>query len=721
MGAMGDKSSYAPASPPRMPLSPVAQIPLFNKMKRKRDGTSPVSPSHGLPPPKKRAETMSHVEIPMSASPRVESLPPKVSLRGAGSTASARGEEIRGQNGDRAPTATSSTDHATLIDPTSTEPMICDPVPTPRPSTARVDLASLREAIESQFSLEILFKHRELRLIDQEIAKCQVALEQLRRCHVIPYPATSSSVDNMQQVSSGSGPVFGNTAPQAPAWGITNGPYSRHLERWLLQDSQFDDTFIEPPPTHLGGKYLPERSTRGLKADKTPMASLSRSQRGSSGRLKALPQGYPEVKEEKGPMIVKRSSDGHMVKLVCLDCRRSNFNSAQGFINHCRIAHARQFLSHDAAIEASGEEMDVETDGAVESSAARGTSSAGLVHPLIRSAHLIRPTPAEPATPTTASKPDTLSSLSSLSSGVVGSTPRNDADPKKARVVSTLSGHSGTSETDRTHRTLFNPSPQTPHLSSMIARMGKNVNLDALVNDAKTKVEIDDDTDTDLEDGDDDEGAATEPSDPQSRSTRGVLRGGDLPAAVETHESVVRPAPGRNQNNAETPTQDAFPPSLSRRPPYPSPFSIDLHKESQQSLLDINTPLNLSPNTTDPHPAPSLVSDDGDHETTHSDSEGPNFTDEDEHPHRYIHAEVMEHEDMDLGEGSGLNLDPAGNKQHQPQHNPPPGSILGRRSRPSNSTYHRRGVDQGATEERHVSFANPTNSRRKGAGRNGTH
>ena len=43
-----------------------------------------------------------------------------------------------------------------------------------------VDANRVRDAIESQFSLEILLKHDELRLINQELAKCQAALEQLR-------------------------------------------------------------------------------------------------------------------------------------------------------------------------------------------------------------------------------------------------------------------------------------------------------------------------------------------------------------------------------------------------------------------------------------------------------------------------------------------------------------------------------------------------------------
>jgi ADA HAT complex component 1 len=41
---------------------------------------------------------------------------------------------------------------------------------------AAVDLDRVREGIESQLSLEILMKHNELRLINQELAKCQAAI-----------------------------------------------------------------------------------------------------------------------------------------------------------------------------------------------------------------------------------------------------------------------------------------------------------------------------------------------------------------------------------------------------------------------------------------------------------------------------------------------------------------------------------------------------------------
>lgn len=38
-----------------------------------------------------------------------------------------------------------------------------------------------------------------------------------------------------------------------------------------------------------------------------------------------------------------------MVRLTCPICQRNNFSSAQGFLNHSRIAHSKEFTSQDAA------------------------------------------------------------------------------------------------------------------------------------------------------------------------------------------------------------------------------------------------------------------------------------------------------------------------------------------------------------------------------------
>lgn len=274
--------------PTQQQRSPMAQIPLLNKMKRKRSDGTLASPLVECSLAKRRTENMSHVQIPAAEIPRVI-LPRQEDLKAPGSEQISHGQglsKIQCEGADE-----------------NNPPQHCPPE---KWTQSKVDHpsgetdwlphmfdapASLREAIEAQFSLEILLKHRELRLVDQEFAKCQTALEQLRRCQVFPYQALSSTFEGMQAASTGSGKAYENRAPHAPPWGVANGPYTRHYERWLIPDSIFDDTISDHVrKSTYGGEFGPERSTRGSKAEKGTVASKSRSQRGSTGaRLKALP------------------------------------------------------------------------------------------------------------------------------------------------------------------------------------------------------------------------------------------------------------------------------------------------------------------------------------------------------------------------------------------------------------------------------------------------
>ena len=278
-------------------------------------------------------------------------------------------------------------------------------------SKEEAQLATMRQTISSQLSLEILLKHRELRFIDQELAKCQIALEQLRRCSEIPYPALQHP---SVEVSAGKGGAVRKSSQKQSArspapWGVTDGPYTRHYAKWLLPDPQFDGDESEPStPASASAASFYGRSTRGLHTDFAQMVGkTSRSQRALH---QGLPAGYHEPKQKPtGPMILKRKSDGKMVKLVCPDCGRFDFGSAQGFINHCRIGHQRNFASHDAAAEGCGEAIELDESGLVKAEASETVPSTPVVampsvtatpqpipslssstmHPLVRSAHLI--------------------------------------------------------------------------------------------------------------------------------------------------------------------------------------------------------------------------------------------------------------------------------------------------------------------------------------------
>jgi ADA HAT complex component 1 len=341
-------------------------------------------------------------------------------------------------------------------------------------SVAAVDSSRTRtsQIVAQQVNLEILLKHNELRLIDQEIAKCQVALEQLRRCSEIPFPAFTIS----DAVSTGKGPALrqkyqGARLPTSPApWGVVDGPYSRHYANWLLPDAHFDGGEPDATPQGMANGKRPAKGRHGRPSivEDMQIGMSSRSQR--NGSLQSLPSGYAPPKEKtSGPLLLKRSSDGKMVKLKCPDCGRHNFGSAQGFINHCRIGHGRTFPSHDAAAEHCGELVEYDSTGAVLGVEPVSQPSTTNVHPLVRSAHLL---PVEPAP-----------------------TPRMNL-----------------SKLDTTSHPSQQPREQdggdvTPFLSALIQSKGLGVDLQNAVSDAKIKSEAQD-SDVDMSDDEEDVKAA---------------------------------------------------------------------------------------------------------------------------------------------------------------------------------------------------------------------
>lgn len=676
-----------PESPKLVPAkslpNPMSHVPLFNKQKRKRDSFGSLGIEARSP--KRRNEQPNPIATSVSANPVTPRIlgvgrnpashvdPALISPKGR----IAEGEDDSQGNIDKAVSS----------------------------SYDIMDLTPLQQTIESQFSLEILLKHRELRLIDQELAKCQVALEQLRRCEVMPYPVSSSDPNVMAKVSSGIGSSH-DAQTQSPApWGVTEGPYARHYAQWLIPDPAFGDSVSEQLRLQLDGTAFPDRATRGSKSTKSHSSSSTRAQRGSAReKLHALPHGYPEPKEDKGPMIVKRSTDGHLVKLVCLDCRRENFNSAQGFINHCRIAHSRGFASHDAAAIACGEEVEADAPNSAPGGlTGQSNPAAGLVHPLIRSALLTNATPqVSPATQQRRKRAQSKALTSSHHSRNTDGTNYTPSTP-----------HAGpSSQLDLQSLFPFKPSPHTPHLSALFAKSGRGGDLDEMVTEAMRKPEPETPTTEYAEDDDEDvEESIEQPESQGSHGTLGVIRGGGrLPA-----RSGISPAPLERTlvlKSAGKPTPrrpdylNTFAPnSANNKQPFPEPTYVSHpHHCDPQTITSppITSPtLNLSPNTLESHQAPSLVSDDGDYGNTHSDfeSETPSsaIASDDEDT---FEVEVKDSEQqMDLDAPSGSSgADYGLGKPHH--HSPQPA-----RRRPS-ALVRRHPAERGF-EQRRVSFQSP--------------
>ncbi|KAF2840677.1 hypothetical protein M501DRAFT_1014683 [Patellaria atrata CBS 101060] len=209
----------------------------------------------------------------------------------------------------------------------------------------------LEETISQQFDQEILLRHEELRLIELELAKCQIALEQIRRCTLIPYPgSTCPSVDVSNGVGLSLPPQPGYSEPLDPApWGVTDGPYTRHYAKWLIPDARFDSVQL-PDGSSMPYSPYEGRSTRGHGTE------TSR-QRASCVSRQQPVQEPPRDRNNFDNLILRRKSDGHWVRLYCHHCQKPDFCNVQGFLNHYRIKHQTRFQSHNEAAENCGIEL----------------------------------------------------------------------------------------------------------------------------------------------------------------------------------------------------------------------------------------------------------------------------------------------------------------------------------------------------------------------------
>lgn len=471
----------------------------------------------------------------------------------------------------------------------------------------------IRSQVEHQFNLEILLKHKELQLIDQELAKCQVALEQLRRCHLIPYPSAQADAESMLRVTNGTGPAIKSTQhmPQwAPAYGIAEGPYSRHYAKWLIPDTSFDGIQAElyREPSRASKPVTEGRSTRYSITDTYSPYTKSRSQRGShSQKFQALSQGYPVEKAKVGPCVLTRN-DGQVVKLVCIDCNRENFSSTQGFINHCRIAHKREFKSHEEAATVSGQPYDgvVPVKPAPEDKVVTIQqpvpplpSTNAFVHPLIKTAPVDRD-----AYKSLLSRID--SSIALFHEGKlpgVSSIPSSTTTTPVKRLVAVKSDKEST----------MVPSASTPRLSAWLDKANWTGNLATLVDDLTSKVEGADEDASDVSDSDDDH-----PSSPDGRKSGDdashVVR---LPARVNVSSSTNRPASSKGISPRPahaTPVVNTSIAQYERPARLYADMSDSADGNIDLEMMDGPSATDLSPHTMTSNNAPSLVSDDGEYD-----------------------------------------------------------------------------------------------------------
>ncbi|KAF2127208.1 hypothetical protein P153DRAFT_295593 [Dothidotthia symphoricarpi CBS 119687] len=463
--------------------------------------------------------------------------------------------------------------------PKSQRPVIkIESVNTPTASVES-NLTSVQQAIEAQINYEVLLKHNELRLIEQELAKCQISLEQLRRCSIIPFPGTEGlSQDLSLGVGSSLQTPSGYTEPQyAAPWGVADGPYTRHYAKWLISDIKFDP-MSERALTQQAQGYFGTgegRTTRGSFAD-YGSASKGRMSRTSTGMLKIPPLGEtPAPAPKVDPLLHKRSTDGQWVRLYCAQCGHSNFSNTQGFLNHCRIKHSQVFKSHDQAAIACGIPVDINEAG----------------NPVTAT----EPTGSPVATPTVVFPVPTAP-------GIVHPLASQPAPPPQAKDVHRDFNKSPCDEPTPATPASFTKSSSTPYMSALLEKRGFTGDLKALVESARSKVDLDA-----IEPSDDEHAENTAASTPIVSGPTQLAR---LPASTPNAAPASK-APlsrlGSKKGNAH----------MQARLPLSFPSSVSF--EDSHDMPD--SPVDLSPNTVDSNPG--LVSDhddddDEDGDDTHS-------------------------------------------------------------------------------------------------------
>lgn len=481
-----------------------------------------------------------------------------------------------------------------------------EPIPI---TSAPVKPSRVCEAIESQFSLEILLKHNELRLINQELAKCQVALEQLRRCHLIPYPTSQGTHESLLNIVNGTGPALdqGANVPRwAPSYGVTEGPYARHYAKWLIPDPSFDGIQYERAEVSRAGKTIPEgRSTRHSIAEGVTTTKTT-SRRGVIGgqKLQALSSGYPQAKEKAGPCVLKRG-DGQMVKLVCLDCHRYDFSSTQGFINHCRIAHHRDFKSHEEAAVASGQSIEIDEGGAVVGEEKPAPIANGLVHPMVRNA------------------PMTKDALAAVMSRINASLEMHkNGDPRVPHIPTSRPSIPVVAKPSAPN---FVASSSTPYLSEMMRKMGFNKDLGEIVGDARNKVDHEEEYDSEDSEGlptstqqHSPEGldeASSSPQPPMRIPARAGMSPAPFGRPVSSKGMSPRPSHAMPVINTAAANLNR-PVSRLITTPTMNYEAMHLHQMPEVDIEMVDGPsiIDLSPNTVTSNKPPSLVSDDGDYD-----------------------------------------------------------------------------------------------------------
>lgn len=623
----------------RSRTSPVVEMPVLNKIKRKREesadsGSPSLAPQskksrpgsatpRPLLPAKPRLPAKSEAERPLApANPDVAAGASQHEEGMLESTAQAPAvkEEVHQHELSHLPSAITTAENMHLTADKIKEDVDMDDFASAKPeaSQSAPALSDLQQTIENEFNMQILFKHNELRLIEQELAKCQVALEQLRRCEIKAYPGADGLSEEM---SAGFGPAVlppaGSTHPSyAAPYGVTDGPYTRYYNQWLIPDPAFDAAPASAHPTNSVNDRSARASGSGPSVRKAAPSKAAPVAEKSRKYFTSLPNYRAAPSPEKLKLaVVNRQADGKVVKLVCNNCHRFDFNSVQGFLNHCRIAHKVDYKSHEVAAVDCGSPLDEDELAQWQAQSLRQAQNEPSPMPKRsapkkeRAAAVARAvSPSKIVNTQKESKP-TAHPLN-RSSGHVGAI--GSIQPRKSAAKKPVAPLVPPKVTTDHNSTPFKAATQTPYLSALFQKNNLGGDLQEATEKAKQSVDLGGEDDLAALDG----SGPNTPSlpTPARRSTNDKLA---APHALERPASrkgyrqpaPLAPAPPRHRPSPLAPPNAAthiLSSSQSQALATEIPESPRYHRQS-------HSPTNLSPHTIDS--APGLVSDvDGDDE-----------------------------------------------------------------------------------------------------------
>lgn len=320
---------------------------------------------------------------------------------------------------------------------------------TSKESNSALTVSRIEEIIKNEFATEILLKHQEIRLIEQELVKVNVCYEQLRRVSAMPFnidvPAPA--------LLSGAYADGSKTTRASAAYAVdplsTNGPYMQHYKTWLIQHPQFGNM---PASTFAPATVMapPPRTRRA--GDKQNQHEMGTAHAAFTG------------------IVMHRDSDGQDVVLICAFCGKRGFTKATGIMNHCLIVHKYKLRNHQEAADQFG-------------------------HPVVRdeSGHIVGPLTAEPITA------DESTSQSPLQSPGLASPLHPSVDPSGTDLP--------VGEPFSPSRSHLRQRPAGPFSTANLAQRIKarrgGIDLDAVLEEIRAPIDssMHEDSDDDVQDG----------------------------------------------------------------------------------------------------------------------------------------------------------------------------------------------------------------------------